>query len=64
MELASTLKRMGLQRKDDCAKVTLETVQYYHEESISPTGRKLLEKRFSIRPKTGAKKLDSGKCRI
>lgn len=64
MGLASTLKRMGLREKDDCAKVTLETVQYFHEESISPTGRKLLEKRFSIRPKTDAEKLDSGKCHI
>ena len=58
MELASTLKRMGLQDKEDCASVTLGTVQYFHEESISPTGKKLLREKFGIQAKTA--NLDSG----
>ena len=59
MELASSLKRMGLQEKDDCAKVTLGTVQYFHEESISSTGKDLLKENFGIQAK--AANLDSGK---
>ena len=61
MELASSLKRMGLRDKEDCASVTLGTVQYFHEESISTTGKKLLEEKFGIQAK--AVNLDSGKLR-
>ena len=49
---------MGLQDKEDCASVTLGTVQYFHEESISPTGKKLLREKFGIQAKTA--NLDSG----
>ena len=59
MELASSLKRMGLQDKEDCASVTLGTVQYFHEKSISPTGKNLLEQKFGIQAK--AVNRDSGK---
>ena len=59
MELAKSLKRMGLQNREDCASVTLGTVQYFREESISPTGKKLLREKFGIQAK--AANLDSGK---
>ena len=59
MELASSLKRMGLQDKEDCTLVTLGTVQYFHEQSISPTGKNLLEEKFGIQAK--AVNLDTGK---
>ena len=61
MGLASSLKRMGLQDKEDCASVTLGTVQYFHEELISTTGKKLLEEKFGIQAK--AADLDSGTLR-
>ena len=58
MKLASSLKRMGLQDKEDCASVTLGTVRYFHEQSISPTGRNLLREKFGIQAK--ASNLDTG----
>ena len=58
LELASSLKRIGLQDKEDCTLVTLGTVQYFHEKSISPTGKNLLEEKFGIQAK--AANLDSG----
>ena len=58
MELASTLKRMSLQDKEDCVSVTFGAVQYFHEEPISPTGKKLLREKFGIQEKTA--NLDSG----
>ena len=57
MELASSLKRMGLQEEEDCASVTFGTVQYFHQESISQTGKEMLEQKFGIQAK--AVNLDS-----
>ncbi len=53
MELASSLKRMGLQEEEDCASVTFGTVQYFHQESISQTGKEMLEQKFGIQAKAG-----------
>ena len=57
MELASSLKRMGLQEEEDCASVTFGTVQYFHQESISQTGKEMLQQKFGIQAK--AANLDS-----
>ena len=57
MEIASSLKRMGLQETEDCASVTVGTVQYFHEDNISPTGKAMLGEKFGIQAK--AANLDS-----
>ena len=62
MELASTLKRMGLQNEEDYALVTFGTVQYFHQELISSTGKNLLEEKFGIQDK--AANLNTGKMRM
>ena len=61
MELASSLKRMGLQDKEDCASITVGTVQYFQEESISTTAKNLLKEKFGIQ--ATAANLNTGKMR-
>ena len=57
-ELACTLKKMGLEDKDECTSVSKENVEYFYENRISSTGADMLEKKFGIKEK--AVVLDSG----
>ena len=57
-KLACTLKRMGLEDKDECTSVSKESVEYFYENRISSTCADMLEKKFGIKNK--AVVLDSG----
>ena len=57
-ELACTLKKMGLEDKDECTSISKESVEYFYENKISSTGAEMLEKKFGIKKKAAV--LDSG----
>ena len=57
-ELASTLKRMGVEEKNECTSISQGSVEYFHSETITSTGGEMLEIEFGI-PKKDVS-LDSG----
>ena len=46
--LGSTLIRMALKDKSDCASVTQGCVKFFYVDEISSTGAKMLEEEFKI----------------